>query len=191
MSNKNTALTVTPSVLPLARLARLVVMFRGEKVMLDRDLAELYGVEIRVLNQAVRRNRVRFPADFAFELTRKEIRDLAALTGDAGLSRVRAVYVFTEQGVAMLSSVLRSDRAAQVNVAIMRTFVQLRQMLASHADLARKLVSLEKKYDVQFRAVFDAIRELMREEKKPKREIGFHAALPKTSKVNGARVRKI
>ncbi len=191
MSNKNTALTVTPSVLPLARLARLVVMFRGEKVMLDRDLAELYGVEIRVLNQAVRRNRVRFPADFAFELTRKEIRDLAALTGDAGLSRVRAVYVFTEQGVAMLSSVLRSDRAAQVNVAIMRTFVQLRQMLASHADLARKLVSLEKKYDVQFRAVFDAIRELMREEKKPKREIGFHAALPKTSKVNSARVRKI
>ncbi len=180
-----------PSVLPLARLARLVVMFRGERVMMDRDLAELYGVEIRALNQAVRRNRSRFPADFAFELTRKEIRDLAALTGDSGLSRVRAVYVFTEQGVAMLSSVLRSERAAQVNVAIMRTFVQLRQMLSSHTDLAKRLATLEGKYDRQFRAVFDAIRELMSEKKTPRREIGFHTLMPKPVKSGGAKAKKI
>jgi hypothetical protein len=170
------------SVLPGARLARLVVMFRGEKVMLDRDLAELYGVEIRVLNQAVRRNRARFPTDFAFELSREEIRELAGLTGDKSLSRVRGVFAFTEQGVAMLSSVLRSNRAAQVNVAIMRTFVQLRQMLASHADLARKLAALEGKYDKQFRVVFDAIRELMSAKKQPKREIGFHTLMAKPSK---------
>lgn len=180
-----------PSVLPLARVARLVVMFRGERVMLDRDLAELYGVEIRALNQAVRRNLDRFPADFAFELTRKEIRDLAALTGDSGLSRVRAVYVFTEQGVAMLSSVLRSERAAQVNVAIMRTFVQLRQMLSSNADLAKKLATLEGKYDKQFRAVFDAIRELMREKKQPKHEMGFHTLMAKPPQTGGAKAKKI
>ncbi len=177
------------SVLPAARLARLVVTFRGEKVMLDRDLAELYGVEIRVLNQAVRRNRERFPPDFAFELSREEIRDLAQLTGDKSLSRVRGVFAFTEQGVAMLSSVLRGDRAAQVNVAIMRTFVQLRQMLASHADLARKLVALESKYDKQFRVVFDAIRALMTEKKKPRREMGFHTLMVKPSKREGAKAK--
>ena len=178
------------SILPAARLVRLVVMFRGEKVMLDRDLAELYGVEIRVLNQAVRRNRDRFPVDFAFELSREEIRDLARLTGDRGLSRVRGVFAFTEQGVAMLSSVLRSDRAAQVNVAIMRTFVQLRRILSSHADLARKLESLERKYDKQFRGVFDAIRALMAEKKKSRREIGFHTLMPKASKSDGAKAKK-
>ena len=180
----------TPSPLPTERLARMIVMFRGEKVMLDRDLAELYGVEIRVLNQAVRRNRERFPADFAFELSRAEIRELARLTGDSGLSRVRGVFAFTEQGVAMLSSVLRSGRAAQVNVAIMRTFVQLRQMLSSHADFARKLEAMEKKYDEQFRGVFDAIRELMSEKKKPKREIGFHTLMPEPAKTGQAKAKK-
>lgn len=191
MSKKNSVQAVSPSVLPLGRLAQLVVMFRGEKVMLDRDLAELYGVEIRALNQAVRRNRNRFPADFAFEMTRKEIHTLARLTGDAGLSRVRAVFAFTEQGVAMLSSVLRSDRAAQVNVAIMRTFVQLREMMSSNADLARKLATLEGKYDRQFRVVFDAIRELMSEKKKPRREIGFHSLMPGRAQVVGRKTRKI
>lgn len=182
MSKKSITVLPTQSVLPPERLARLIVMFRGEKVMPDRDLAQLYGVEIRVLNQAVRRNRDRFPEDFAFELTRKEIHELATLTEDAGLRRVRAVYVFTEQGVAMLSSVLRSDRAAQVNVAIMRTFVQLRQMLSSNADLARKLAVLEGKYDKQFRVVFDAIRELMSDKKMPRREIGFHTLMAKSAK---------
>jgi hypothetical protein len=191
VSGKQTSETAPQSVLPVARLARLVVMFRGEKVMLDRDLAELYGVEIRVLNQAVRRNRERFPADFAFELNRGEIRELSKLAEDRGLSRVRGVFAFTEQGVAMLSSVLRSSRAVQVNIAIMRTFVQLRQMLASHADLARKLAALEGKYDKQFRVVFDAIRALMTEKKKPCREIGFHTLMPKPANAGGAKAKKI
>ena len=190
VSNKKLSELSAQSLLPVARLARLVVMFRGEKVMLDRDLADLYGVEIRALNQAVRCNRERSPMDFAFELTREEIRALAKLTGDAGLSRVRGVFVFTEQGVAMLSSVLRSDRAAQVNVAIMRTFVQLRRMLASHADLARKLEALERKYDRQFRGVFDAIRELMSEKKKPRREIGFHTLMTRRVGAGSAKARK-
>lgn len=191
MNEKKTSETALQSVLPAARLAQLVVLFRGEKVMLDRDLAALYGVEIRVLNQAVRRNRERFPADFAFELNRDEIRELARLTGDKSLSRVRGVFAFTEQGVAMLSSVLRSDRAAQVNVAIMRTFVQLRQMLASHTVLAQKLKSLESKYDRQFKVVFDAIRELMTEKKKPGREIGFHTLVVKPANSGGTKAKRI
>lgn len=185
MKVQASAMVRKQSALPPERLARLVVLFRGEKVILDRDLAELYGVEVRVLNQAVRRNRERFPEDFAFELNRREIRELATLTDDTGLSRVRAMFAFTEQGVAMLSSVLRSERAAQVNVAIMRTFVQLRRVLASHAELAQKLAALEGKYDAQFKVVFDAIRELMSDKKLPKREIGFHTAMPKPGKVNG------
>lgn len=191
MSRTGTSEKVLQSVLPAARLARLVVMFRGEKVMLDRDLAELYGVEIRVLNQAVRRNRERFPEDFAFELNREEIRDLARVTDDKGLSRVRGVFAFTEQGVAMLSSVLRSERAVHVSIAIMRTFVQLRRILASHADLACKLEAMEKKYDKQFSVVFDAIRALMTDEEKPKREIGFHTLMPKPANIDGAKAKRI
>jgi hypothetical protein len=168
--------------LPMERIARCIYLARGEKVMLDRDLAELYGVETRVLNQAVRRNLIRFPDDFLFKLSRDKIRALAGLREDTEFKHSKAAFAFTEQGVAMLSSVLRSDRAVQVNIAVMRAFVQLRQMLASHADLARKFKALEKKYDGQFKIVFDAIHQLM-ERPDPLqpdhgRQIGFHAAMP-------------
>jgi hypothetical protein len=131
--------------------------------MLDADLANLYGVETGALTRAVRRNANRFPADFMFQLTKQEFEDLRRQSGisSAWGGRRYAPYAFTEQGVAMLSSVLRSERAVLVNIEIMRAFVQLRQMLAGHADLARKLASLEKKYDAQFKIVFEAIRELM------------------------------
>ena len=163
--------------------------------MLDADLAWLYSVETKVLNRAVKRNKDRFPTDFMFQLTRDETeglrlqfgtstertgRGMSALTFQFGTSKSRRggrrylPYAFTEQGVAMLSSVLRSARAVQVNIAIMRTFVRLREMLLSNADLARKLAALEKKYDAQFKVVFDAIRELMTPPEKPKRQIGFH-----------------
>ena len=164
---------------------------RNLRVMLDADIAAIYGVETRALNQAVRRNLNRFPADFLFVLTREDIRALAELRGDKEFRHSKAAFAFTEQGVAMLSSVLRSERAAQVNVAIMRTFVQLRQILSSHTDLARKLESLERKYDKQFRSVFDAIRALMVEKKKPRREMGFHTMMAKPAKVDGSKAKKI
>ena len=143
--------------------------------MLDADLADLYGVETKALNRAVRRNVGRFPDDFMFQLTFDEAENLKCQFGTSRWGGRRyQPYAFTEQGVAMLSSVLRSERAVRVNIEIMRAFVQLRQMLASHADLARKLVALEKKYDAQFKIVFDAIRELMTPPEPPrKRRIGF------------------
>jgi ORF6N domain len=162
--------------LKLAKIERRIFLVRGQKVMLDFDLAELYGVETRALKQAVRRNLVRFPADFMFELSATEIKNLVSQTviptrGKLGGATPMA---FTEQGVAMLSSVLRSSRAVHVNIAIMRTFVRLREMLLSNADLARKLADLENKYDAQFKVVFDAIRELMLPPDPPRRRIGFH-----------------
>jgi phage regulator Rha-like protein len=143
--------------------------------MLSPHLAELYGVEQRALIQAVNRNAERFPADFMFQLTRQEVRDSRSqiVILKQGQNIKYLPYAFTEQGVAMLSSVLRSKRAIQVNVEIMRSFVRLRQLLASHADLAQKLEELEKKYDAQFKIVFDAIRQLMSEPVRPRREIGF------------------
>jgi len=160
-------------------LERAIRVLRGHRVMLDQDLAALYGVEVKALNQAVKRNRSRFPDDFMFQLDTKEAASLRSQTVTAkttgrGGRRTRP-YAFTEQGVAMLSSVLRSERAVQVNIEIMRAFVRLRQMLAANADLARKLSALERKYDAQFRVVFDAIRELMTPPPKEKRRIGFHA----------------
>ena len=162
--------------LELAKIGRRIFLVRGQKVMLDFDLAELYGVETRALKQAVRRNLDRFPADFMFELSTAEIKTLVSQTviptrGKLGGATPMA---FTEQGVAMLSSVLRSPRAVQVNIAIMRTFVRLREMLLSNAELARKLAALENKYDAQFKVVFDAIRELMLPPEPPRRKIGFH-----------------
>lgn len=159
------------------QVERRIYLIRGEKVMLDFELAELYRVETRALKQAVRRNANRFPGDFMFELNAVEMGSLVSQNviptrGKFGGARPMA---FTEQGVAMLSSVLRSHRAVQVNIAIMRTFVRLRQMLLSNAELARKLNALEKKYDSQFKIVFDAIRELMTPPEKPKRRIGFHS----------------
>jgi hypothetical protein len=149
--------------------------------MLDSDLAELYGVSTKVLNQAVLRNAERFPSDFMFQLTWQEFGNLKSqsVTSSSGHGgRRKLPLVFTEQGVAMLSGLLNSPRAISVNVAIMRTFVRLRQLIGSHADLARKLAELESKYDDQFRAVFDAIRELMSPAMpRGSREMGFHTGI--------------
>lgn len=139
-----------------------IVSLRGERIMLSSDLADLYGVEPRVLMQAVKRNAARFPEDFCFQLTSEQLGDLRSQNVISSWGGARTLpYAFTEQGVAMLSSVLRSDRAVAVNIEIMRTFVKLRSMLESNKDLAKKLATLEAKYDDQFRIVFDAIRELM------------------------------
>jgi hypothetical protein len=160
---------------PAERIESRIFMLRGHKVMLSPDLAELYEVEPRALVQAVKRNIERFPGDFMFQLNAREFEHLKSqfvISSWGGLRRA-APYAFTEQGVAMLSSVLRSKRAVLVNVEIMRAFVRLRQMLAAHADLARKLAALEKRYDAQFKVVFDAIRELMTPPPEKKRPIGF------------------
>jgi phage regulator Rha-like protein len=143
--------------------------------MLSHHLAQLYGVTPKVLIQAVKRNSERFPSDFMFQLTRQEVARSRSqiVTLKRGQNIKYLPYAFTEQGVAMLSSVLRSKRAIQVNVEIVRSFVRLRQLLASHADLAAKLEELEKKYDAQFRIVFNAIRQLMSEPVRPRKEIGF------------------
>jgi len=168
--------------IPVERVERLILLLRGEKVMLDSHLAELYGVETGALNRAVRRNAARFPDDFMFQLTPAEMDNLKCQIGISSSShggRRRSLpYAFTEQGVAMLSSVLRSARAVQVNVAIMRAFVGLRRMLAANETLARKLAELERRLEGHNRAIkslFDAIRELMAPPAKPRREIGFHA----------------
>jgi ORF6N domain len=182
-------------VLKPENVAQLVFFIRGEKVLLDADLAMLYGVEPRVLNQAVARNRKRFPADFMFQLSASEYdaltsqivisdkddaRGAPALRSQIVISkkgrggRRYLPYAFTEQGVAMLSSVLRSARAVEVNIAIMRTFVQLRRLMDTNRDLARKIEALEKKYDEQFAVVFEAIKQLITPPEPPRRRIGFH-----------------
>ena len=159
--------------IPVEIIERKIYLIRGHKVMIDRDLAELYGVATRVLNQAVRRNISRFPSDFMFSLTREEIMNLSQIVISSRIKHAPNVFVFTEQGVAMLSSVLSSERAVQVNIAIMRAFVKLREMIASNKDLARRLDNLEQKYDSQFKVVFDAIRQLMIPPETKKRKIGF------------------
>jgi hypothetical protein len=173
------------SLVPLRRIEQAILVIRGHRVMLSTDLAALYGVEPKALVQAVKRNIERFPDDFMFQLTWAEAQTLLLPRPAPGGSRSQVVtlkrgynikyqpYAFTEQGVAMLSSVLRSRRAVQVNVEIMRTFVRLRRILADNADLAQRLEELEKKYDVQFRVVFDAIRRLMQTPEPKKRRIGF------------------
>ena len=158
------------------RVERRILLIRGHKVMLDADLATLYGVGTKALNRAVRRNLERFPEDFMFQLTSDEAAALRCQSGTSNAGRGGrryTPYAFTEQGVAMLSSVLRSERAIHVNIAIMRAFVRLRALLATHADLARRLQALERKYDKRFRAVFVAIRELMDRADPPARRIGF------------------
>ena len=169
---------VAPGAIPVERITRSILLIRGQKVMLDEALADLYEVEVKVLNQAVKRNSARFPADFMFQLTVEEAAVLRSkivtLKTGSGRHRKYLPYAFTEQGVAMMSGVLRSERAVRVNIEIMRAFVQLRLLLSSHTDLARKLEALEKKYDAQFRVVFDAIRELMAPpEPTRRRPIGF------------------
>lgn len=165
------------SIVPIERIEQRIILIRGQKVMLDCDLAELYGIETKVLKQAVRRNMERFPGDFMFVLDRDEFAVLRSQTvtskpEERGGSRYLPM-VFTEQGVAMLSSVLKSKSAVQVNIAIMRTFVRLRKMLESHRELALKLEELEAKYDEQFRVVFDALRELMKPPEPKKNPMGF------------------
>ncbi len=156
------------------RIERRILLVRGEKVMLDADLAGLYRVSTKALVQAVKRNRDRFPEDFMIQLRADELENLRSqiVTSSAGRwgGRRYPPYAFTEQGVAMLSSVLRSANAIRVNIEIMRAFVRLRHILRSHAELARKIDALEKKYDARFRIVFDAIRELMQP---PRPRIGF------------------
>ncbi len=152
------------TLMPMETIERRIIIIRGERVMLSSDLAELYGVEPRALVQAVKRNSKRFPQDFMFQLTNHELEVLKSqnvILNPWWLKRA-APYAFTEQGVAMLSSVLKSERAVLVNIEIMRIFVKMRQLIASHADLARKLGELEKRYDAQFKIVFDAIRGLMK-----------------------------
>lgn len=145
------------------RIEQAILLIRGQKVLLSPELAILYGIEPRALVQAVKRNIARFPADFMFQLTKDELENLKSqfVISSWGGARRATPYAFTEQGVAMLSSVIRSEKAVLVNIEIMRAFVRMRQILVGHADLARKLEALEKRYDTQFKAVFDAIRQLM------------------------------
>lgn len=167
------------AVVPTERIERLILLIRGHKVILDADLADLYGVETRALTQAVKRNLNRFPADFMFQLSDEEaklLRSHIVISKNRRGGRRYLPYAFTEQGVAMLSGVLNSERAVEVNIEIMRAFVRLREMLLNHKDLAHKLDALERKFeshDVHIRSLFEAIRQLMTPPEPNKRKIGF------------------
>lgn len=185
---------MSKSIIPIERIAQSIIYLRGQKVILDRDLAVLYGVETRVLNQAVKRNANRFPGDFMFTLSRDEIGRISQIViSSADLKFSKQVHAFTEQGVAMLSSVLNSERAVRVNIAIMRAFVKLREVLATNGELARKFRELEARvggHDKQIAGVIEAIRQLIAPSEKPKREIGFHVR-KKTSRYRAPRTRRI
>jgi hypothetical protein len=174
-----------PVLFPVERIERSILLIRGQKVLLDRDLAELYGVKAIALRQQVARNRRRFPDDFLLQLTAEEAESLVSQNVIPSRRSLGGSlpYAFTQEGVAMLSSVLRSERAISVNISIMRAFVRLREMLASNVELARRLDELEKKYDSQFQVVFDAIRALMKPDPAPpRRRIGFHPGKPEGGK---------
>ena len=159
---------------PIEKITGKIYLIRGQRVLLDRDLAELYEVETKQLKRAVRRNIDRFPSDFMFELAKAELENLRCQFGTSSWGGVRyKPMAFTEQGVAMLSSVLNSDRAIQVNIQIMRAFTKLRRMLETHKELKKKLEEMEKKYDENFQIVFEALKQLIEEDKKPKRKIGY------------------
>lgn len=167
--------------LSITTIEEKIFIIRGQKVMIDGDLAQLYGISTKRLKEQVNRNHKRFPKDFMFELTWEESATLASRSQFATLKKGKNIkyrpYVFTEQGVAMLSSVLNSDRAIEVNIQIMRVFVRLKEMMISHKDLAKKIEDLESKFkehDKKFFLVFEAIRQLIKEDEKPKRGIGFH-----------------
>jgi len=167
---------MSDNVMPVERIERSIYLIRGQKVMLDRDLAVLYGVETKRLKEQVRRNIERFPNDFMFVLSDEEFANWRSHFATSNSDRMglrHAPMAFTEQGVAMLSSVVNSARAIAVNIAIMRTFVKLRQMLDSHARLAKKLAGLEAKYDEQFRVVFEVLNELMAAPEPKRKPIGF------------------
>jgi hypothetical protein len=162
------------------RIRHTILLIRGQKVMLDAHLAELYGVETRALIQAVTRNRTRFPRDFMFQLTKREFANLRSQIVISSLwgGRRSAPYAFTEHGVAMLSSVLHSNRAIRVNIEIVRAFVHLRQIISEHADLAQRIDELEERYDGQFQIVFDAIRGFIAAPAKEKKRIGYLVSTP-------------
>jgi flagellar capping protein FliD len=162
--------------LPVESITSRIYFIRSQKVMIDRDLAELYGVETKQLKRAVKRNIDRFPIDFMFEMTEEELSNWRGQFGTSNSIKMGLRYspmAFTEQGVAMLSSVLNSKRAIQVNIQIMRTFTRLREMMAGHKDLQKKIEDMEAKYDKQFRVVFEAIKQLLQKDNQPKRKIGF------------------
>ena len=163
------------SLVPAARIERAILVIRGQRVMVDADLAELYGVSTKRLNEQVKRNASRFPADFAFALTAEEKAEVVANCDHLARLKFSPTFprAFTEHGALMLASVLNSETAIAVSVAVVRAFVRLREMAASHEDLARKLDALERKYDESFRIVFTAIRKMMVLEAKPRRRIGF------------------
>jgi hypothetical protein len=164
--------------IPIGRVAQSIHFLRGQKVILGQDLAALYGVTVGAITQAVKRNPSRFPKDFVFQLNAQELANLKSQFVISSWGGRRALpYAFTEQGVAMLSSVLKSDRAVKVNIAIMRAFVKLRETLETNRELARKFAELENrvgKHDDEIAAIIDAIRQLMAPPEKPRREIGFH-----------------
>ena len=170
---------MSTALIPTETIETRIFLIRGKKIMLDKDLAELYKVETKVLLQAVKRNKDRFPEDFMFQLNQTEYEVLRSqfVTSNKGRGGRRfKPYAFTEQGVSMLSSVLNSKRAIHVNIQIMRTFTKLREMIESNKDLKRKIEEMEKKYDKQFQMVFEAIKKLIEPELKPKRKIGFYVA---------------
>ena len=170
---------MSKQITPIQRIAQTIFVLRGEKVILGQDLAVLYAVPVKALIQAVKRQASRFPRDFVFQLTAEELTNLKSqfVTSSWGGLRRALPYAFTEQGVAMLSSVLNSKRAVKVNIAIMRAFVKLRETLETNRELARKFEELERrvgKHDEEIAAILDAIRQLMAQPKQPRREIGFH-----------------
>lgn len=171
----------TKALIPRETIANRILLIRGKKVMLDRDLAELYGVETRVLNQAVKRNIDRFPDDFMFSLTRQEIMNLSQTVISSKIKHAPNVFAFTQEGVAMLSSVLRSKRAIQVNIQIMRAFIQLKELIGTHGDLRKKINRLEKKYDSHYKEikfVFEVIKQLLQPKPfktKKIKKIGFQS----------------
>jgi hypothetical protein len=170
--------------IPQQQIESKILLIRGKRVMMDKDLAILYGVETKALNRAVKRNIDRFPEDFMFQLRRDEFDNLRYHFGTSSWGGQRySPYAFTENGVAMLSSVLNSKRAIQVNIQIMRTFTRFRETLFTHKELQRKIDEMENKYDQQFRIVFDAIRELMAPPAKSRRKIGFGGKDGQTSSV--------
>ena len=175
-----------PPMLPAERIEQAILLVRGEKVMLDADLASLYRVTTGQLVRAVSRNKQRFPSDFAYQLTAQEFTRLKCQIGISNIGRGgrrTRPWVFTEHGIAMLSSVLHSERAVAINIEIMRAFIRLRRLLATHEELARRLDELEQKYDKQFASVFEAIRQMMEPPKVEPREMGYHTLIrPSTGK---------
>ncbi|MCX6170410.1 MAG: ORF6N domain-containing protein [Ignavibacteriales bacterium] len=158
----------------VAKISSKILWVRGEKILLDRDLAQLYGVEVKVLNQSVRRNIERFPSDFMLQLSKEEFLNLKSQFVTSSWGGVRKLpLAFTEQGVAMLSSILSGKRAIQVNIAIMRAFVELRRMIDANKELLARIEKLEKNYNAKFQIIFEAIKQLMKEEEKPTNKIGF------------------